>query len=62
MSVSLDTTIIMSWHDARFVRFNYSENHSGCTHGILRDDQRHSVWIPDLYIFNSMMEVRLQSS
>ena len=61
MSLSLDTTIIMSWADARFVHFNYSDNYAGCTHGILRVDQLHSIWMPDLYIFNSMMEVRLQT-
>ena len=59
MSFSLDATIIMSWDDVRFAGFKYSDNYAGCTHGIVKADQLHSIWMPDLYIFNSMSEVNL---
>ena len=63
MSFSLDATIIMSWDDARFAGFKDSDNHAGnCTHGIVKADQLHSIWMPDLYIFNSMSEVNLTFS
>ncbi len=48
----------MSWKDERFIGFNYSDsNPSRCTLGLVETDQLEKIWMPDLYIYNSMQEV-----